>query len=138
MGKKENILVEKYLKEHSLVESNILSFNNFLNNKMQQIVSEINESLPNEDIEIKIGKIRIGKPNIIEADGSSSIITPMIAKLRNLTYSAPVFVDLTVKYGEQTDSSEVEIGRIPILVRSDACTMKGMSRDELAENYIDH
>ena len=66
MGKKENILVEKYLKEHSLVESNILSFNNFLNNKMQQIVSEINESLPNEDIEIKIGKVRIGKPNIIE------------------------------------------------------------------------
>ena len=92
MGKKENILVEKYLKEHSLVESNILSFNNFLNNKMQQIVSEINESLPNEDIEIKIGKIRIGKPNIIEADGSSSIITPMIAKLRSLTYSSPILL----------------------------------------------
>lgn len=137
MGKKENILVEKYLKEHSLVESNILSFNDFLNNKIQQIVSEINESLPNEDIEIKIGKVRIGKPNIIEADGSSSILTPMIAKLRNLTYSAPIFVDLSVKYGEQADDAEVEIGRIPIMVKSAACVTNGMNREELKENYMD-
>lgn len=137
MGKPENILVEKYLKRHSLVESNIFSFNNFLDNKMQNIVNEINDSLLNEDIQIKIGKVRIGKPNIVEADGSSSILTPMIAKLRDLTYSAPVFVDLSVKYADQSDDAEVEIGRIPIMVRSAACTTSGMSRKELEENFMD-
>jgi len=137
MPKRENILVEKYLKEHSLVESNILSFNDFLNNRMQQIVNEINQSLNNEEIEIKIGKVRVDKPNIVEADGSSSVLTPMIAKLRSLTYSAPIFVDLSVKYGEQTDDAEVEIGRIPIMVRSAACVTSGMSRDELKQNYMD-
>ncbi len=137
MAKRENILVEKYLKQHSLVESNILSFNDFLENKMQQIVTEINDSLTNEDIEIRIGKVRVEKPNIVESDGSSSILTPMIAKLRNLTYSAPVFVDLSVKYGEQTDDCEVEIGRIPIMVRSAACTTSGMGKEELKENYMD-
>jgi len=137
MIRSENILVEKYLKQHSLVESNILSFNDFLHNKMQQIVSEINDSLSQEDIEIKIGKVRIGKPNIVEADGSTNILTPMIAKIRNLTYSAPVFVDLSVKYADQNDDAEVEIGRIPIMVRSSACTTNGMSPEELKENFMD-
>ena len=137
MGKKENLLVEKYLKQHSLVESNILSFNDFLNNKMQQIVSEINDTLTHEDIEIKIGKVRVGKPNIVEADGSTNIITPMIAKLRNLTYSAPIFVDLNVRFGDQTDDAEVEIGRIPIMVKSSACSICGMNKEQLKENYMD-
>ena len=134
----KHLLVKKYLEQHSLVESNILSFNDFIQNKMQQIVSEINEVLSkNEDIEIKIGKIRIEKPNIIEADGSTTHVTPGVARLRNLTYAAPVFIELSVKYGDQTDSSEVEIGRIPVLVRSVACNTYGMSREELTENYMD-
>src|SRR3989344_1581574 len=137
MKKKGNILVEEYLKRHSLVESNILSFNHFLANKMQYIIDEINASLNNEDVEIKIGKIKVGKPNIVEADGSSNILTPMIAKLRNLTYSAPVFVELSVKYGGQRDEADVEIGRIPIMVKSAACTTNGMDRKELKENYMD-
>jgi len=133
----KHILVKKYLEQHSLVESNIISFNDFIQNKMQQIVNEISESLNNEEIEIKLGKIRIEKPSIIEADGSTSMITPSIARLRNLTYSAPVYVELSVKFGEQNDSAEVEIGRIPVIVRSAACNTSGMSRDELRENYMD-
>ncbi|MAG27562.1 DNA-directed RNA polymerase subunit B [Candidatus Pacearchaeota archaeon] len=137
MGRERNILIEKYLEEHSLVESNVLSFNDFVSRRMQQIVDEINDGLDNEDIEIKLGKVRVGKPNIIEADGSSSVLTPMIARLRNLTYSAPVYVEISVKYGEQTDSSEVEIGRIPIIVKSASCSTHGMSKEELEENYED-
>jgi len=138
MQEQKNILIKKYLEQHSLVESNILSFNDFINNRMQQIVSELNSSLVNEEeVEIRIGKIRIEKPNIIEADGSTSIVTPTIARLRSLTYSSPVYAELTIKYGNQTDSSEVEIGRIPIMVKSSACNMGGMSKDELRENYMD-
>jgi len=137
MDKQKNILVEKYLEQHSLVESNILSFNDFINNKMQDIVEEINNSMSENDVEIKLGKIKIGKPDIIEADGSKSLVTPIIAKLRNLTYSAPVFVELTVKYEGQSDSAEVEVGRIPVIVRSAACNTHGMSREELTENYMD-
>ncbi|MFH1290822.1 MAG: DNA-directed RNA polymerase subunit B'' [Nanoarchaeota archaeon] len=137
MVKKKNILVEKYLEQHSLVESNILSFNDFIENRIQQIVEEINESLVDQDVEIKFGKVRIGKPNIIEADGSVSVITPIAAKLRNLTYAAPVYVELSVKYENQTESSEVEVGRIPIMVRSSRCNTYGMSKEELRDNYMD-
>jgi len=137
MDKKKNILVEKYLEQHSLVESNILSFNDFVDNRVQQIVDEINNSLDNEDVEIRLGKVRIGKPNIIEADGSTSLMTPALARLRKLTYSAPVFVELSAKYEGQSDSAEVEIGRIPVIVRSKACNTYGMSKEELRENYMD-
>jgi DNA-directed RNA polymerase subunit B len=133
----KNILIRKYLEQHSLVESNVISFNDFVKNKMQQIVNEINDTLDNEEIEIKLGKVRVEKPNIIEADGSTSVVTPHIARLRSLTYSAPVFVELSVKYGGQADSAEVEIGRIPVIVRSAACNTYGMTRDQLRENYMD-
>ncbi len=136
-SKQKNILVKKYLEQHSLVESNILSFNDFLHNKMQQIVSEINQNISSEEVDVTLGKVRIGKPNIIEADGSTSQITPTIARLRNLTYSAPVFVELTVKFGEQTDSSEVEVGRIPVMVKSAACNSWNMDKKQLTENYMD-
>lgn len=138
MQEQRNILIKKYLEQHSLVESNILSFNDFISNKMQHIVSEMNENINNEEeVEIKLGKIRIERPNIVEADGSTSIVTPTTARLRSLTYSAPVFVELTIKYGNQTDSAEVEIGRIPIMVRSAVCNTASMNKDELLENYMD-
>jgi DNA-directed RNA polymerase subunit B len=138
MQEQLNIPIKKYLEQHSLVESNLISFNDFIGNRIQHIVSELNENINNEEeVEIRLGKIRIEKPNIVEADGSASIVTPTIARLRSLTYSAPVFIELTVKYGNQTDSSEVEIGRIPIMVRSSACNTYGMGKEVLVENYMD-
>jgi len=132
-----HLVVKKYLKEHSLVESNIISFNEFLDHRMQEIVSEISETINNEDFEIQLGKIEVGRPKITEADGSSSLIMPSDARLRNLTYSAPVTMELTVKKEDQVDSEVVEIGRIPIMVKSKVCNTHGMSKEELIANYND-
>jgi len=133
----KHLIVKKYLNEHSLVESNITSFNEFIEHRMQEIVNEISEGINNEDFEITLGKIKVGKPKIIEADGSSSFIMPFEARLRNLTYAAPVTLELTVKRGDQIDSEIVEIGKIPIMVRSKACNTHGLSKDELIKNYND-
>ena len=80
LGSKKHLIVEKYLAEHSLVESNIVSFNNFIEKRMQEIVDEIQETINNEDFEITLGRIEVGKPIVIEADGSSSLVTPTIAR----------------------------------------------------------
>ncbi len=137
MKAEKHIIVKKYLEEHSLVESNITSFNNFIEKRMQEIVNEVAETITNEDFEITLGKIELGKPKVIEADGSSSLITPQEAKLRNLTYSAPITLELTVKKDDQVDSETVEIGKIPIMVRSKLCNTYGMSREQLIETYHD-
>ncbi len=137
MEKKGHIIVKNYLKEHSLVESNIISFNNFIEKKLQEIVDEISETITNEEFEITLGKIEVGKPKVTEADGSASLITPAEAQLRNLTYAAPITLELTVKKDNQIDSEVVEIGRIPIMVKSKVCNTVGMSKDELIANYND-
>ena len=137
LSKDNHIIVKKYLSEHSLVESNIVSFNNFIDRRMQEIVSEFSENLESEEFEIKLGKITIGKPLVIEADGSFSYITPAETRLRNLTYSAPVYLEITVKQGDQIDSQNVEIGRIPVLVKSKICNTYGMSREQLIETHND-
>src|SRR3989344_2262070 len=83
--KEEHLLVKKYLKDHSLVESNITSFNNFIDHRMQEIIQELNETMPSEDIEISLGKIKVDRPQIVEADGSTHLITPAEARIRGLT-----------------------------------------------------
>jgi len=137
MKDKEHTIVKKFLEEYSLVESNILSFNDFIDNRMQQIVYEISASLTEEDVKIELGKIRVEKPDIIEADGSKHPLFPTEARLRNFTYSAPVFLEMNIKSGSESEHSEVEIGRIPIMVRSKYCHLYKKSKDELIENYID-
>lgn len=137
MKKDKHLIVKKYLEEHSLVESNVTSFNNFIEKRMQEIVNEISETINNEDFEITLGKIDIGKPRVIEADGSSSLITPSEAKMRNLTYAAPITLEITVKKEDQIDSEVVEIGRIPIMVKSKVCNTYGMSKEELIKSNHD-
>jgi DNA-directed RNA polymerase subunit B len=133
----QHILVNEFLRTHSLVESNIRSFNNFIEKRMQEIVNDLSESLPNEDFEIKLGRIIIGKPSIVEADGSTKMITPAEARLRNLTYSAPLRIEITIKYEGQTETAEVELGKIPVIVKSKACNLWGKTSEELAKMYID-
>ena len=137
MKNNQHILVKKYLSEHSLVESNITSFNNFIEKRIQEIVDEISETIDNDDFEIILGKVSVGKPRIIESDGSSSEILPYEARLRSLTYSAPITLEMTVKKDGQVDSEEVEIGKVPIMVGSNICNTHGMSREELIANYND-
>jgi len=135
--KEEHVLVKAYLKEHSLVESNITSFNNFIHHRMQEIVDELTDNLPKDDIEIKLGKIKIGTPNVIESDGSSHQITPAEARIRGLTYAAPINVEITIKQAGQLESHDVEIGRIPVIVKSDICNLAGMDKEQLIKEYID-
>jgi DNA-directed RNA polymerase subunit B len=137
INKDNHLVVKNYLKEHSLVESNITSFNNFFEKRLQEIVNEIQETIENEDYEITLGHIEVGKPKVIEADGSSSLVTPAEARIRNLTYAAPISLELTVKKDGQIDSEVVEIGKIPVMVKSNVCNTVGMNREELIKNYND-
>ena len=51
----KHILVKEYLENHSLVESNLVSFNNFTEKRLQEIVTELSDGIPQEDFEIKLG-----------------------------------------------------------------------------------
>ena len=137
MANNKHSIVKKYLSEHSLVESNVTSFNDFIEYRLQEIVEEISKEINNEDFEITLGKIKVQNPKIVESDGSSSLIMPYEARLRNLTYSAPVTLEITIKKDGQIDSEVVEIGKIPVMVKSNVCNTYGMSNEDLIKNYND-
>jgi len=134
---RKHVLVKEFLKNHSIVESNITSFNDFIENRMQEIINEINETIPKEDFEIRLGKITVEKPNIVEADGSISLISPSEARLRGLTYSAPIKMELTIRYEGQIETAEVQLGRIPVIVKSNVCNLHGLNKQELTDRYVD-
>ena len=131
-------LIKKYFEQKSLVESDIKSFDYFVEKGMADVIKEVGEIVPTiipqdvKDFRIKLDKIKVGKPKIIEADGSQRVIYPSEARLRKLTYSAPIHVEVsTFIDGVQRETFTVEIGKLPIMVKSKHCHLHNLKKDEL-------
>ena len=79
--------------------------------------------------------MEIRKPFIKEADGSNSKIFPTEARLRNLTYSAHMYLEmaLTKKGDEEQDMEKVYIGELPVMLKSNICHLNGLTEDEIED-----
>src|SRR3989344_9043288 len=131
-------LIRKYFEEHSLIQSNIESFNNFIEKGMPEIIKEMGDIVPTiipediQDFKIKLDEIQVGKPQIIEADGSRKDINPIEARIRKITYSAPIFLRVSAHIdGTQRESFVTQVGKIPIMIKSKFCHLNNLKRDEL-------
>ena len=137
-------LITRFFQEDSFVKSDIESFDHFVDTEIHKIIEENHEIEPSiippnvDDLKIKFDKLRITKPEIIEADGSKRIIFPSEARLRKLTYSAPVFITVSAHInGAQRESFEAQIGSLPIMLRSKQCHLHGLSREDLIKRGED-
>jgi len=131
-------LIQAYFKDYPFVDSNIQSFNDFVDKQLQKLVDEIGDIVPTiipqevESFVIKLKKIWIEKPSIVEADGSKREVYPSEARLRNLTYSAPIFLEVSAHVDDvQRESFVTMIGKLPIMLRSKYCNLHGLKREEL-------
>ncbi len=131
-------LVKQYFKENPFVEANIQSFNDFVERRLQILVDEVGDISPTiipqevESFVIKLKKIWIEKPTITEADGSKRDIFPSEARLRMLTYSAPMFLEVSAYVDDvQRENFVTMIGKLPIMLRSKYCHLHGLKREEL-------
>ena len=134
----KNLLVRKFLEENNFVQHNIESFNNFISWRLQKLIDEISDAVPSvippeaEEVKLAFGKIRIEKPSIIEADGTKWKVLPVEARVRNLTYAAPVFLEMSLIIdGKERERAEVQICELPIMLKSKYCYLNGLSREEL-------
>jgi len=140
----KQILIEKYFDGSNFVESNIQSFDNFIQHGLADVITENKEVEPAiiphniDSFKIRFGKISVGKPTVIEADGSKRPIFPAEARLRKLSYSAPIFLEVNSYINDiQRESFVAEVGKLPIMVRSSNCNLNGMNRDELVKHGED-
>ncbi len=134
-------LIHRFEKEKGWINFQIESFNNFIDFGIQNIIDEIDVIEMNPelgDLKLKFGEVRIGRPIVKEADGSTRQIFPNEARIRNLTYSAPIHIEITpIVNGIQEKSERVHIGNLPIMVKSKLCSTYGMNPQELVKNGED-
>jgi len=132
-------LVDAFFDKYDLVDHHIKSYNDFVNNRIQDII-DITEpiSLENDKYSLKTGKVHIEKPFTKEADGSKSMIFPTEARLRNLNYSAHIYLEMALNEDDEDNPLEkVYIGELPLMLKSDICHLKGLNKEELIEQGED-
>ncbi|KAH6785548.1 hypothetical protein C2S51_038003 [Perilla frutescens var. frutescens] len=151
-------VISSYFEEKGLVRQQLDSFDEFIQNTMQEIVDESahieirpesqhNPGRSSEFTEtiyrISFGQIYLSKPMMTESDGETNTLYPKAARLRNLTYSSPLYVDVTkrvVRKGydceeviETQEFTKVFIGKVPIMLRSSYCSLFHLSEKDLME-----
>ena len=139
-------LSRSYFSKERLAEHHFRSFNAFLNRGMQDVVTEketidtdIGDKEEEEPVWVELGDVRVVTPRVREADGSEELLYPQEARLRNITYSAPVFMEMSIMRGgeeeeiQELDTTETKVGRMPIMVGSEKCNIAGFSDQELIE-----
>ena len=135
---RHKILIKKFFEEQSFVDSNIESFNIFMDKEIQNIVNENRDIVPTiippdvDEFKIRFDRIWVTKPEITEADGSKRSIYPIEARLRKITYSAPTYIEVSAHInGVQRESFTTMIGNLPIMLKSKYCHLHKLQKDEL-------
>ncbi|KDE07885.1 DNA-directed RNA polymerase II subunit RPB2 [Microbotryum lychnidis-dioicae p1A1 Lamole] len=162
-------VIASYFADKTLVSQQIDSFDEFVNNTMQELVDEGASLILDQNMqhtgkagdvtkryELNFGQIYLSKPTMTEADGTVSPMFPNEARLRNLTYSAPLYIDMKkrvmVQDGEEIDSKtgelqwreekddvdsgedeKIYIGKVPIMLRSGFCILNGLAERDVLE-----
>jgi DNA-directed RNA polymerase subunit B len=144
MYKYSKTLIKKYFEEQSFVDSNIASFNNFIDKELQSIVEENKEIVPTiiphnvDNFKIRFDKIWVTKPEITEADGSKRKVYPIESRLRKITYSAPIFIEVSAHINDvQRESFTTQVGNLPVMLKSNCCHLSKLNKGELIQQGED-
>ncbi|THV07642.1 DNA-dependent RNA polymerase II second largest subunit [Dendrothele bispora CBS 962.96] len=158
-------IISSFFDAKGLVRQQLDSFDEFVQNTMQELVDENADLILDQAdqhsgrdtdmtrrYEIKFGQIYLSRPTVTEADGSVVPVFPQEARLRNLTYSAPLYIEMRkrvmvgredpdgvpgdVVWETEHDSgldegAKVWIGKVPIMLRSTFCILRGLSDQDL-------
>jgi DNA-directed RNA polymerase beta subunit len=143
-------LVDAFYRDRSLVNHQIASYNDFLNRRLQNIVDstvigqeeEMERGYIYPEIEgykIKFGRLKVGRPVVKEADGTIRDLKPMEARLRDLTYEAPIILEfIPIKDEVEYEPEEVKIGELPIMIKSQVCNLAKRIIEEQKERPLNN
>ncbi len=126
-------VVEYLVGRLGLVKQQLDSYNRFIEESIQEVIDQFKRVSIGE-ITLEFGKVKIGKPEFKEIDGSYHAITPHECRERNLTYAAPVFLEVVKLVGNRPiEKRDVHLCDVPVMVKSNVCTLRGKSPEELVK-----
>ncbi|KAH0606763.1 DNA-directed RNA polymerase II subunit RPB2 [Morchella sextelata] len=112
-------VISAFFDQKGLVSQQLDSFDEFVGTTMVEMIEEdsvltLDQNTPQSDdgivlrrYEINFGPCFLSRPTMTEGDGSTQPMLPQEARLRNLTYSAPMYCELKKKV---MVAREVEVG----------------------------
>uniref|UniRef100_A0A8B9VF12 DNA-directed RNA polymerase subunit beta n=1 Tax=Anas zonorhyncha TaxID=75864 RepID=A0A8B9VF12_9AVES len=119
-----------------LVKQHIDSFNYFINVEIKKIM-KANEKVTSDADPmwyLKYLNIYVGTPDVEESFNVTRPVSPHECRLRDMTYSAPITVDIEYTRGSQRIiRNALPIGRMPIMLRSSNCVLTGKTPAEFAK-----
>ena len=143
-----DIISSYYEEDHlsRLVRHQIESFDQFSEYQLRRTIdmfnplhikSDINEAINEPMLEtfISFENFHLYRPQISENNGATKLMFPHEARLRSITYSSPMTVDIRIKYViknlDNPDNStthfkvlpNINIGKLPIMVKSKICVL---------------
>ena len=137
---------DKHLKQ--LVKHQIESYNQFINFEIENTINMFNplnvvsEQFCNREhkvntleVNITFQNLKLHRPQHHENNGSTKVMFPQDARLRNFTYASSMLFDLNIEYtirsGEKFDNirkvikaiPNIHIGKMPIMLKSSLCVL---------------
>ncbi|EIM92272.1 DNA-dependent RNA polymerase II second largest subunit [Stereum hirsutum FP-91666 SS1] len=159
-------VISSFFDEKGLVRQQLDSFDEFVQNTMQELIEENADLILDQadqhtghdnDVtrryELHFNQVYLSRATVTEADGSVVPVFPQEARLRNLTYSSPLYVEVARRFsvgredpdgqaGEINWEVEVDeistkefqkvwIGKLPLMLRSQFCILSELGENEL-------
>jgi len=135
------VIINDILTRDGVAKQHLTSFDEFLKKGLQEIIDEINHiDIENAEYpyKIQLGRIQFKQPRMMELDGSVTHITPAEARMRNVSYIAPLMLEANViEDGKTLETRFIHIGDIPVMVKSDACILRNFSEQKLIDHAED-
>ena len=137
--------VEALFRFTSITQAVLRSYDYFTTVMVPRIVDteiRVKSQLEDDGIEhvVKIHSPKFGEPCVVERNNETRVITSTEAKIRDLTYSVPLYAQIEYKVltsdGEQSCKSynNVFIGRVPLMVKSSLDTTQDDPRNQECSN----
>jgi len=135
------VIINDILTRDGVAKQHLTSFDEFLKKGLQEIIDEINHiDIENAEYpyKIQLGRIQFKQPRMMELDGSVTHITPAEARMRNVSYIAPLMLEANViEDGKTLETRFIHIGDIPVMVKSDACILRNFTEQKLIDHAED-
>jgi len=134
-------VVQDILKREGIARQHLNSFDEFLENGLQQIIREVNQiDIENAEYpyKIQLEKIKLQQPRMMELDGSITHVTPAEARLRNISYVAPIMMEVSViEDNKMLEKRYIHIGDMPVMVKSHGCILRTFNEQKLIDYQED-
>ncbi|KAL1901393.1 DNA-directed RNA polymerase III complex subunit Rpc2 [Sporothrix stenoceras] len=129
-------LLPAFLKVKGLVKQHIDSYNFFVEQEIKEIV-KANRTI-RSDVQsgfyLEFTDIRVGRPTRSDYSDvkAQNEVTPMECRLRDMTYAAPIIVDIAyTRDKKRVIRRNIALGRMPVMLKSSKCCLSGATNSQM-------